>query len=228
MIILNIISILVIFSSYKVYSYKISPSLIILEIIINVFLVLEIFIRFLTQRENFWSSWWNILDVLITIVCVFSVFALIFLPAEDEIEEVFATILVCLRYIMQGLRIILLIRAGRATQIRHTFDVTEIEFSTIQEHGFDEENISYKVDNDEERKNIVTRNRSSSQMGLMNIQERGISESLDSFEDEDDNLPLGTFDLSRLKSAITTSMPTEGKEEVTEPTEIGTNNENDK
>ena len=42
MIILNIISLLVIFSSYKVYSYKISPSLIILEIIYNFSLKFDI------------------------------------------------------------------------------------------------------------------------------------------------------------------------------------------
>ena len=215
MILLNVVSISIILTSYKMYSYKISPGLIVLEIIINLLLVLEISIRFLSQGENFWKSWWNTLDMLITILCLFSVFALIILPAEDEIEEVFATTLVGLRYIMQGLRIVLLIRAGRASQIRHTFDVTEIEFSTIQQHGFDEENISNKLHNNGESKNIVTRNRSASQIGLMNINPRGIGDSMDSFDDEydDDQLPLGTFDLSRLKSAISISMSNDGEDD---------------
>ena len=36
---------------------------------------------------------------LITILCILSVFALVLLPAEDEMEEIFATAIVGLRYI---------------------------------------------------------------------------------------------------------------------------------
>ena len=98
----------------------------------------------------------------------------------------------------------------------------------VKEIKFDEENILYKMDNDEDRKDVVTRNRSSSQLGLMNVPVRDISESLDSLDDEDDNLPLGTFDLSRLKSAITTSMPTTEEEEVDKMKEVDANTEGDK
>ena len=52
----------------------------------------------------------------------------VLLPAEDEMEEIFATAIVGLRYIVQGLRIMLLLRAGRASQRRTNFDAAELSF----------------------------------------------------------------------------------------------------
>ena len=225
MVVLNVVSIIVILSSYGIYSYKVSPGLIALELLINVLLALEITVRFLAQQDSFWSSWWNTMDVLITILCILSVFALVLLPAEDEMEEIFATAIVGLRYIVQGLRIMLLLRAGRASQRRTNFHAAEIEFSTIQQHGFDEENISDKVDVLEDGKRVggssVSRNRSSSQIGLMNIVgNRDISDSMGSYQDDEEELPLGTFDLARLKNAISDSMDSERDELEVEKSEV--------
>ena len=78
------------------------------------------------------------MDVLITILCILSVFALVLLPAEDEMRK-FCDCYSRFAVIVQGLRIMLLLRAGRASQRRTNFDAAGIEFSTIQQHGFDEE-----------------------------------------------------------------------------------------
>ena len=227
MVVLNIVSIIAILSSYGVYSYKVSPGLIALELLINVLLAVEIAVRFLAQQDSFWSSWWNTLDVLITILCILSVFALIVLPSEDEIEEVFASSVVGIRYIVQGLRIMLLLRAGRASQRRTNFDTAEIEFSTIQQHGFDEESVSDKADLLQDGKRLgggsASRNRSSSQIGLMNIGgNRDISDSMGSYQDDEEELPLGTFDLARLKSAISDSMESERGEVEVDESEVDT------
>ena len=70
--VLNVVSIIVILSSYGIYSYKVSPGLIALELLMNVLLALEITVRFLAQQDSFWSLW-NNMDVLITILCILSV-----------------------------------------------------------------------------------------------------------------------------------------------------------
>ena len=91
--------------------------------------------------------------------------------------------------------------------------------------GFDEENISDKVDVLEDGKRVggssVSRNRSSSQIGLMNIVgNRDISDSMGSYQDDEEELPLGTFDLARLKNAISDSMDSERDELEVEKSEV--------
>ena len=67
----------------------------------------------------------------------------------------------------------------------------------------------------------ASRNRSSSQIGLMNIVgNRDISDSMGSYQDDEEELPLGTFDLARLKNAISDSMDSERDELEVEKSEV--------
>ena len=53
MVVLNVVSIIAILSAYGIYSYKVSPGLIALELLINVLLALEITVRFWHSKTVF-------------------------------------------------------------------------------------------------------------------------------------------------------------------------------
>lgn len=179
MIVLSIVAIVMLLAThYLTSAYTVPPLLVALEIILNVFLTLEIAVRYVSQKDEFWKNNYNVFDLLVTLLCLFSVVCFLFIPEETEVEEVFVSWVVIGRYAIQSFRICLLFRAGRTrTMVQGSYGM-EIEFSRLE--------------------------RRDSESGLFQSREQSdsmVDDELSPYED-DDELPMSSFDLARLGNAV--------------------------
>ncbi|TNY21199.1 hypothetical protein DMC30DRAFT_416222 [Rhodotorula diobovata] len=82
----------------------------ILEIGINVTLIAEVTIRLLAFGSQFWQSYWNALDLAITLFCAVTLVVIFFSGCSAKGEEVFDTFLLVARNLFQFGRLALVLR----------------------------------------------------------------------------------------------------------------------
>jgi len=84
----------------------------ILEFIINVTMIAEVSVRFVAFGRQFWKSPFNILDLVLTMLCVVTVLVIVFAGcgATSKEEEVLDTLLLVARNVLQFIRLAAVMR----------------------------------------------------------------------------------------------------------------------
>ncbi|GAA5843966.1 hypothetical protein JCM9279_003689 [Rhodotorula babjevae] len=82
----------------------------ILEVVVNSAMILEVGIRLLAFGAQFWQSYWNALDLAITLFCAVTLVIIFFSGCSAKGEEVFDTFLLVVRNLFQFGRLALVLR----------------------------------------------------------------------------------------------------------------------
>ncbi|GAA5886575.1 hypothetical protein JCM5296_005334 [Sporobolomyces johnsonii] len=82
----------------------------VLEIIINTTMITEVSIRLVAFGKQFWHSYYNTLDLVITFFCVITLVVIFFSGCSAKGEEVFDTFLLVVRNLFQFGRLALVLR----------------------------------------------------------------------------------------------------------------------
>ncbi|GAA5954898.1 hypothetical protein JCM21900_004980 [Sporobolomyces salmonicolor] len=82
----------------------------VLEIIINTTMIAEVSIRLVAFGKQFWHSYYNTLDLVITFFCVITLVIIFFSGCSAKGEEVFDTFLLVVRNLFQFGRLALVLR----------------------------------------------------------------------------------------------------------------------
>ncbi|GAA5963852.1 hypothetical protein JCM3765_004040 [Sporobolomyces pararoseus] len=82
----------------------------VLEVIVNSAMVLEVSIRFFAFGKQFWTSYYNTLDLLITLLCLVTLIVIFFKGCSAKNEEVLDTFLLVIRNLFQFGRLALVLR----------------------------------------------------------------------------------------------------------------------
>ncbi|KAI5479791.1 hypothetical protein MNV49_002603 [Pseudohyphozyma bogoriensis] len=82
----------------------------ILEIIVNTTMILEVSVRLVAFGKQFWKSYYNTLDLAITIFCGITLLVIFFSGCSAKGEEVFDTFLLIARNLFQFGRLALVMR----------------------------------------------------------------------------------------------------------------------
>ncbi|SGZ27574.1 BQ5605_C026g10129 [Microbotryum silenes-dioicae] len=81
-----------------------------LEIIINTTMIVEVSIRLVAFGKQFWKSYYNTLDLIITILCMITLVVIFFSGCSAKGEEVFDVFLLVVRNLFQFGRLALVMR----------------------------------------------------------------------------------------------------------------------
>ncbi|KAJ3193143.1 hypothetical protein HK101_005367 [Irineochytrium annulatum] len=102
----------------------------ILETIVNLAMILEVGIRMLALRKIFWRNLWNVLDLLLVLLCVLTLLwlALGECTTERSWEAEADTILLVLRNMIQFFRLMMMLAKNGQNMSRRT---QNIDFSTV-------------------------------------------------------------------------------------------------
>ncbi|GAA5947239.1 hypothetical protein JCM3775_007605, partial [Rhodotorula graminis] len=82
----------------------------ILEIVVNTSMIIEVLVRLLAFGAQFWQSYWNALDLAITLFCAVTLVIIFFSGCSAKGEEVFDTFLLVVRNLFQFGRLALVLR----------------------------------------------------------------------------------------------------------------------
>ncbi|GAA6058836.1 hypothetical protein JCM10212_002780 [Sporobolomyces blumeae] len=82
----------------------------VLEVIVNTAMIVEVSIRFFAFGKQFWASYYNTLDLLITLLCVLTLAIIFFKGCSAKGEETFDTFLLVVRNLFQFGRLALVLR----------------------------------------------------------------------------------------------------------------------
>ncbi|GAA5827297.1 hypothetical protein JCM5353_005963 [Sporobolomyces roseus] len=82
----------------------------VLEVIVNTAMIVEVGIRFFAFGKQFWVSYYNTLDLGVTLLCVVTLAVIFFKGCSAKGEEVFDTFLLVVRNLFQFGRLALVLR----------------------------------------------------------------------------------------------------------------------
>ncbi|GJN89635.1 hypothetical protein Rhopal_002622-T1 [Rhodotorula paludigena] len=82
----------------------------VLEIIVNTTMIAEVVIRLVAFGKQFWQSYWNALDLAITVFCAITLVVIFFSGCSAKGEEVFDTFLLVVRNLFQFGRLAIVLR----------------------------------------------------------------------------------------------------------------------
>ena len=120
-----------------------------LEVIVTSVLLLEVVCRICSQgRVSFFSSWCNLLDCGVVVLCLVSVILFLSLPRGNELEEAVATVLMACRYGVHFVRVLMMLKLTRKQQTlrgrRRSMDVTFDQLDQHEGESFNDD-ISFSV-----------------------------------------------------------------------------------
>ncbi|OZJ06814.1 hypothetical protein BZG36_00001, partial [Bifiguratus adelaidae] len=118
---------------------------IILEIIINVAMILEVGVRLVALGRNYWTSLWNLLDILLVLLCISTLIVISHGCTNDGLdggqkgEEIFDTILLVFRNVAQFVRVLLMVRKNKNTLMSrsHRIDFSDVAATPLFSHRND-------------------------------------------------------------------------------------------
>mmetsp|Transcript_8758 Transcript_8758/g.14389 ORF Transcript_8758/g.14389 Transcript_8758/m.14389 type:complete len:362 (+) Transcript_8758:154-1239(+) len=102
----------------------------VLELVINFIFVMEVVVRMIALRVVFWRQWSNVFDVFVLAISIVMVGFYYQRELPFEVEDVAATLLLVLRYIIQFLRLFIFIKNHRRNR-SVTSDEQRIDFSNL-------------------------------------------------------------------------------------------------
>ncbi|RIB01133.1 hypothetical protein C2G38_1044742 [Gigaspora rosea] len=107
-----------------------SAGFIILEIIINTVMIAEVVTRFVALGKLYWNSIYNIIDIILVLLCIITLVLIIKGDCSHKGEEIVDLILIIVRNIMQFGRLIMMLRKnGKNRKARNA----TVDFSNIRE-----------------------------------------------------------------------------------------------
>ncbi|KAI8446039.1 hypothetical protein BY996DRAFT_6434362 [Phakopsora pachyrhizi] len=142
MIILSLMTILVSILS----SHCGSVTFYVLEVLINTAMILEVSIRLVAFGKKFWKSKLNILDCVITVICLMTMIILFWKGCQAKREEVLDVIILVVRNLIQFIRLALILRrSGKSIFTR----IEPIDLEGVI-HSADSTSLMLDMDDDEE------------------------------------------------------------------------------
>lgn len=132
------------------------PSLLfyLLEILVNVAMITEVTIRFLALRKAFWKSFYNIIDIVLVVLCAITlIFVLQGCSSSRKEEEVFDTILLIVRNGVQFGRIAVMLRRN-GKNIFGRLRTNRINFDDVRGPSFSMD-IDLEAEEDEELQGAI-------------------------------------------------------------------------
>ncbi|KAI8098850.1 uncharacterized protein BX664DRAFT_319752 [Halteromyces radiatus] len=121
------------------------PSLmfIIFEAIINFAMIIEVTIRLLALRRTYWQSVWNIIDIVLVLLCAITLIVLATgCSASERNEAIFDTVLLVIRNCFQFFRLFMMAKKNQYSIHART---TRIDFN----HLPDDRNASLEFTRDQ-------------------------------------------------------------------------------
>ncbi|RHZ77655.1 hypothetical protein Glove_174g176 [Diversispora epigaea] len=103
---------------------------IILEIIINIVMIGEVTTRFLALRKIFWKSLYNIIDIILVMLCVITLILILKGGCLHKGEEIFDLTLLIVRNLVQFGRLIVMLRKKEVN--RKARNAT-VDFNNVRE-----------------------------------------------------------------------------------------------
>jgi hypothetical protein len=112
-----------------------------LEVIVTSILLLEVLCRICSQgKTTFFSSWCNLLDSGVVVLCIVSVVLFLSLPRGNDLEEAVATVLMTCRYAVHFVRVLMMLKLTRKQQVlrgrRRSMDITFDKINEDDEEDF--------------------------------------------------------------------------------------------
>jgi len=90
---------------------------VLLEVLVTLVIVIEVIVQMVADQREFWHNGWNVLDFIVMLLCVGSFVIYVFVRDRRQAgDDSAALIVLVIRYIAQGLRVVALM--SRANQIR--------------------------------------------------------------------------------------------------------------
>ncbi|RIA89428.1 hypothetical protein C1645_197717 [Glomus cerebriforme] len=103
----------------------------ILEVIINTVMIVEVITRFLALGKLFWKSIFNVIDIILVVLCITTLLFIINGGCSHKGEEVFDLILLVLRNVIQGARLIIILRKNEKNRKARTIDFTNVRAPSV-------------------------------------------------------------------------------------------------
>ncbi|KJE92246.1 hypothetical protein CAOG_08681 [Capsaspora owczarzaki ATCC 30864] len=106
---------------------------IVIEVVINVILIFELFIRFMSLgAKAYFASWWNRFDLLVLLLCVGALITYIASTGgenqSEQVEDVVSLVLLVIRSVLQVIRVTLLLRSQyRQLSTRREVDILRVD-----------------------------------------------------------------------------------------------------
>ena len=116
--------------------------IILLEVVVTTILLLEVLGRMCSQgRLQFFSSWCNLLDSGVVLLCVGSTILFLSLPNKNDLEEAVATVLMVCRYGVHFIRVLMMLKlTSKQQSLRGRNRTMDVKF----------EKLAHNDDNDDE------------------------------------------------------------------------------
>ena len=116
--------------------------IILLEVVVTTILLLEVLGRMCSQgRLQFFSSWCNLLDSGVVLLCVGSTILFLSLPNNNDLEEAVATVLMVCRYGVHFIRVLMMLKlTSKQQSLRGRNRTMDVKF----------EKLAHNDDNDDE------------------------------------------------------------------------------
>ncbi|KAI8997252.1 hypothetical protein BDB01DRAFT_770440 [Pilobolus umbonatus] len=128
-------------------SHEKCPSIlfIVFEAVINAAMIIEVSIRILALRRDYWNSVWNIIDTILVVLCAITLIVLTTGCSTGEREEAMIdTLLLVIRNVFQLVRLFIMLRKNqysihtRANRV--DFDgITDARHTSVEFMDFDRE-----------------------------------------------------------------------------------------
>ena len=112
-------------------------SIIALEVIVTSILTLEVLGRICSQgRVQFFSSWCNLLDCGVVLLCVVSSILFLSLPSSNDLEEAVATVLMVCRYGVHFIRVLMMLKLTKKQHsLRGRRRSMDVRFEKLKQSG---------------------------------------------------------------------------------------------
>mmetsp|Transcript_8331 Transcript_8331/g.15455 ORF Transcript_8331/g.15455 Transcript_8331/m.15455 type:complete len:235 (-) Transcript_8331:244-948(-) len=99
----------------------------IMQGLLNVVLVVEVWVRYITSPDNFWIEWSNIFDIIVMILAIATHFLYIIAPTDYETAEDSAVLMRIIRDGFQFLRLGVFLKNRRNSEPYHMVDFNDLD-----------------------------------------------------------------------------------------------------
>ena len=112
-----------------------------LEVVVTTILLLEVLGRMCSQgRLQFFSSWCNLLDSGVVLLCVGSTILFLSLPNNNDLEEAVATVLMVCRYGVHFIRVLMMLKLTTKQQsLRGRNRTMDVKFEKLAHNDEDDD-----------------------------------------------------------------------------------------
>jgi len=116
---------------------------VLLEVLVTAVIVVEVVAQMIAYNQDFWDDGWNVLDFIVMILCVGSFVVYAFdVDSGKNGNDVPALVVLGIRYVAQGMRLMSLVRRAQKTQERLKAQAQDVTYEEGDEE--DDEDLPLK------------------------------------------------------------------------------------